>query len=166
MKADKIYLVGFMCAGKSTVARTLAHRLGWTFEDLDELIEARERRSVTEIFAEDGEATFREMERAILWDLHPQRHVVVATGGGTFADTANRAFIANDGASVWLDVSFETVIERLPSDGKRPLASNRTMMQALWNARRPEYNLAQLQLHADRSPVDGLVTQILDWLEQ
>ena len=166
MKADKIYLVGFMCAGKSTVAKALARRLGWAFEDLDSLIEAQELRSIAEIFAADGEAEFRKMERHLLGELRQRRQVVVATGGGTFSDTASRELIADDGASVWLDVSFETVLERLPSDGKRPLASDRTTMQALWNARRPAYGLAQLQLRADHAPVDDLVSQILDWVEQ
>ena len=165
MKADKIYLVGFMCAGKSTVARALAQRLGWTFEDLDALIETREQRSITEIFAADGEAAFRKMERTVLQDLRTRRHVVVATGGGTFAESTNRALIASDGASVWLDVSFDTVIDRLSSDGTRPLASDRTTMKALWNDRRSAYSLAQLQLLADHASIDDLVADIVDRLE-
>jgi len=165
MKSDKIYLIGFMGAGKSTVAKALAQRLDWAFADLDELIEQREQRTIAEIFAADGETGFRKMERALLQELRPRRHVVVATGGGTFADSANRALIAGDGVSVWLDVSFETVVKRLPSNGKRPLASDRTRMQALWSARRPAYGLAQLQLPADGSPGGDLVAEILEWLE-
>jgi shikimate kinase len=164
MKSDKVYLVGFMAAGKSAVAKALARRLGWSVEDLDELIENREQRSVAEIFAADGESEFRKMERAMLKELRPRRHVVVATGGGTFADSTGLALIA-DGASIWLDVSFETVVKRLPLDGKRPLASDRTTMQALWHARRPAYSLAQLQLPADHAAVDDLVADILTWLE-
>ena len=83
---DKIFLVGFMAAGKTTVARALAGRLGWRVEDVDELIEARERRTVADIFARQGEPYFRAVEREILHLLLPLRHVVVATGGGTFAD--------------------------------------------------------------------------------
>ena len=165
MKSDKVYLVGFMGAGKSTVARALAQRLGWSVEDLDELIETREQRTIAEIFSADGEAEFRKLERTLLQELRPRRQVVVATGGGTFADSASRALIAGNGASVWLDVSFETVVERLPSDGTRPLASDRATMQALWYARRPAYSLAQLQLSADRSAVDDLVADIVSWLE-
>ena len=107
MTADKIYLVGFMAAGKTTVARALAERLGWRAEDIDELIEARERRTVAEIFARHGEPYFRALERDILKLLLPLRHVVVATGGGTFMDPENRTAINMDGVSVWLDVPLE-----------------------------------------------------------
>ena len=106
MAVDKIYLVGFMAAGKTTVARALADRLGWRAEDVDELIEARERRPVADIFARSGEPYFRAVEREILNLLLPLRHVVVATGGGTFVDVENRAAIMRDGLAVWLDVPF------------------------------------------------------------
>ena len=89
----------------------------------------------------------------------------MATGGGTFAESTNRALIASDGASVWLDVSFDTVIDRLSSDGTRPLASDRTTMKALWNDRRSAYSLAQLQLLADHASIDDLVADIVDRLE-
>ena len=85
MTADKIYLVGFMAAGKTTVARSLAARLGWRAEDVDELIEARERRPVADIFARAGEPYFRAVEREILKVPLPLRHIVVATGGGEAA---------------------------------------------------------------------------------
>ncbi len=122
MTSDKIYLVGFMAAGKTTVARALATRLGWRADDVDELIEARERRTVADIFAQRGEPYFRTLERDILRLLLPLRHLVVATGGGTFMDPDNRAAINMDGVSVWLDVPFEELLARIPADGRRPLA--------------------------------------------
>jgi shikimate kinase len=131
---DKIYLVGFMAAGKTTVARALAVRLGWRAEDIDELIEARERRPVAEIFARRGEQYFRTVERDILRLLLPIRHAVVATGGGTFMDVENRTAINLDGLSVWLDVPFETVVSRIPADGRRPLAADRRPMGPLFVA--------------------------------
>ena len=164
MKADKVYLVGFMGAGKSTVAQALAGRLGWAAEDLDERIEEREQRSIAEIFSQKGEAYFRQVERTTLQEFVPLRQTVVATGGGTFADTANRSLIAGDGVSVWLDVSFETVVRRLPPNGARPLARDRATLLALWTARQSAYSLAQLHVAAD-VPVDDAVRQIVDWLE-
>src|SRR5213076_1893038 len=101
---DKIYLVGFMTAGKTTVARALGARLGWRAEDVDELIEARERKPIAEIFSRHGEPYFRNVEREILRLLLPIRHAVVATGGGTFMDPENRLTINRDGLSIWLDV--------------------------------------------------------------
>ena len=134
MTVDKIYLVGFMAAGKTTVARALARRLDWRAEDIDELIEARERRSVAEIFARSGEPYFRTMEKEILRLLLPMRHTVVATGGGTFVDLENRAAINRDGLSVWLDVPFDMVLARVPADGRRPLAADRGQMERLFAA--------------------------------
>ena len=166
MKTDKIYLVGFMAAGKSSVARALARRLGWQAADIDELIEQRERSTVAEIFARRGEAYFRAVERAILLEQTARRHVVVATGGGTFADPQNRAAINRDGASVWLDVPFERVVARVPSDGRRPLAADRAEFERLYHARRPAYEAAHLRLDASRSSVNALVEQLMDWLER
>lgn len=164
LKTDKVYLVGFMGAGKSTVAVALGERLGWEAADIDQIIETRERRSIAEVFETDGEEYFRQLERRVLQELLPQRRLIVATGGGTFIDPANQTAINRDGASIWLDVSFATVSERLPSDGSRPLATDRTSMLALWNARRAGYEYAQFRLQADTSPVDDLVEQILDKL--
>src|SRR5204863_2271630 len=91
LKADKVYLVGFMAAGKTTVARALAKRLDWRAVDIDELVEQREHQTVADIFAKRGEPYFRAAERAVLLEQVGPRHLVVATGGGTFVDPQNRA---------------------------------------------------------------------------
>ena len=164
MKADKVYLVGFMGAGKSTVAQALAARLGWSAEDLDSRIVEREQQSVAQIFSQHGEAYFRQVERTALRELVPSRRTVVAAGGGTFVDPANREIMAADGVCVWLDVSFDAALRRLPSDGTRPLAREPETLLTLFNARRPAYSLAELHVDAD-GPIDDVVTQIVDWLE-
>ena len=153
-----------MAAGKSTVARALGARIDWRVEDVDSRIEAREHRAVADIFATRGEARFRAIEREVLRDLLPLRHTVVATGGGTFADPANRRLINADGASVWLDVSFETVVDRIPPDGRRPLAADRATMEALYRTRQSAYRHAHLRLDADRAPAGELIERILEWL--
>lgn len=152
MITDKIYLVGFMAAGKTTVARALADRLGWRAEDIDELIEARERRTVAEIFQRQGEPYFRGVERDILKLLLPLRHVIVATGGGTFMDPENRAAINLDGVSVWLDVEFEHLLARIPQDGRRPLAADRAAMERLFAVRVAAYRTAQIRVDATARP--------------
>jgi len=165
VKADKVYLVGFMAAGKTTVARALAKRLDWKAVDIDELIEAREHLTVAEIFAKRGEAYFRALERQAVVDQLLPRHVVVATGGGTFADAQNRAAINRDGVSVWLDVPLDGLVGRVPSDGRRPLAADRPGFERLYYQRRAAYEQAHLRLDAGRASVDALVEQLVDWLE-
>ena len=158
---DKIYLVGFMAAGKSTVARALASRLRWRAEDIDELIEARERRPIADIFASHGEPYFRAAERDILRLLMPLRHVVVATGGGTFMDVENRTAINLDGLSVWLDVPFEELLARIPNDGRRPLAADRTAMERLFMLRVAAYSTARLRIDASGLPPEEVAERIL-----
>lgn len=164
MKTDKLYLVGFMGAGKTTVARALGRRLGWQVEDIDERIEARERRTVASIFAQQGEPYFRQIERQVLHDLVPLRHVIVATGGGTFVDPENRATMLADGAVVWLDVPLTGVIDRVPADGRRPLAADRARMEGLFQLRQIAYAQAHVRIDA-AAPVPEVVERILDWIE-
>ena len=166
MTLDKIFLVGFMAAGKTTVARALAARLGWRAEDVDELIEARERRTVADIFARSGEPYFRAVEREILQLLLPMRHVVVATGGGTFMDPDNRAAMHRDGLSIWLDVPFGEVLGRIPADGRRPLAADRTQMERLFTTRQLSYAQAQLRVDAAGLSAEGIVERIMDGITQ
>ena len=165
MKTDKVYLVGFMAAGKTTVARALARRLGWQAADIDALIEQREHSTVADIFAKRGESYFRALERAILLEHIALRHVVVATGGGTFVDPQNRAAINSDGISVWLDVPFDRVVARVPADGRRPLAADRTEFERLYHARRAAYESAHIRLDASRAGIDALVEELIDQLE-
>ena len=160
---DKIYLVGFMAAGKTTVARLLGARLGWRAEDIDELIEARERMTVADIFSRHGEAYFRAAERDILRLLLPLRHTVVATGGGTFMDPESRQAINLDGTSVWLDVPIDTVVARLPADGRRPLSSDRAQMERLFALRQAAYLQAHLRVEAT-APPEEIVERVLDHL--
>jgi shikimate kinase len=163
VKADKLYLVGFMGAGKTSVARALGRRMGWRVEDIDHCIEAREHQRVAEIFARRGEPYFRSIERAVLQELLPQRHAIVATGGGTFVDPENRASMLADGAVAWLDVPLERVIERVPVDGRRPLAADRVQMEQLYAHRRAAYSQAHIRIDASR-PVPEIVERILEWI--
>jgi shikimate kinase len=165
VKTDKIYLVGFMAAGKTTLAQGLSRRLGWRAEDVDLLIEARERRTVAEIFAREGEPYFRSVERQVIYSLLPQRYIVVATGGGTYMDPENRAAINADGVSVWIDAPFEVMLDRIPADGRRPLANDRVQMALLYENRRLAYQQAHIHLDASRARSEELVDELIERLE-
>ena len=166
MTTDKIYLVGFMASGKSTVGRQLARRLGWRFEDVDELVETRERLTIADIFAKRGEAYFRQTEREILRLLLPLRNVVVATGGGTFADPDSRAAMLMDGTVVWIDVPLNEIIPRIPLDGRRPLAADRPALERLFASRVDTYRLAHLRVTASRVASGVVVERVLDAISQ
>src|SRR5258708_29088791 len=111
-----IYIVGFMGAGKTTVGRGLAHRLGWSFFDTDEEIEAAENTSIAEIFSARGEDEFRRIESEVLrqhvrW-IERGRPAVLALGGGAFTIPVNREMLTNNGLSLWLDCPFEVAKRR------------------------------------------------------
>ena len=106
-----IVLVGFMGAGKTTVGRELAARLDVPFFDLDDLVEAAEKMSIKEIFAQHGEPYFRKRERDILRSTRHLEHGVIATGGGTFTFDDNIQFIQSEGLSVYLAAPYS-----LPGD--------------------------------------------------
>jgi shikimate kinase len=163
VRVDKLYLVGFMGAGKTTVAAALGRRIGWRTADIDARIEARERRSVSAIFVQDGEGYFRRAEREVLRELLPERNVVVATGGGTFADPDNRAAMLRDGAVAWLDLPLSRVIERIPPDGRRPLAADLIQMEQMYMRRGAAYADAHVRIDAG-TPVDEVVERLLEWI--
>jgi len=145
-----IYLVGFMASGKSTIGRLLAHRLGWSFFDTDDEIEAAEKTSIAEIFETRGEPEFRRIETAILqqhvaW-IERGRPAVLALGGGAFALPENRGLLENNGLSVWLDCPFEIVNRRVAGAFHRPLARDPAQFAALYQARLETYRLADLHI--------------------
>jgi shikimate kinase len=155
-----------MGAGKTTIARALARRLGWKALDIDDAIEQREHQTVAALFAKRGEAHFRTVERAVLMDQVSLRHLVVATGGGTFVDQQNRALINADGVSVWLDVPLERLVARVPADGRRPLAADRAAFEQLYVTRRSAYEQATFRIDAARAGIEAIAEEILDRLAQ
>jgi shikimate kinase len=144
-----VILLGFMGAGKSSVGRAVAERLGWTFEDLDERIELRETRKVAEIFRDSGEAGFRRAEHAALKELLQEAldgtGKVVALGGGAFIPVRNAAMIRAGGVpTVFLDASVEELWQRCRLQAKqpgieRPLLGDLGRFRELYEARRPHY---------------------------
>ncbi len=116
-----IFLIGFMGAGKSTVGRLVARRLGRPFVDLDEMIVGRDGREIREIFRVDGEAAFRSLESSALKDLEGAVPSVVACGGGVVVDDGNRAELKGLGTVVYLQVSAQEALARIGDTSGRPM---------------------------------------------
>ena len=159
-----VYLVGFMGSGKSTVGRALAKRLGWSFYDLDEEIEAAEKTTIAELFEARGEAEFRRVESAILREhvkwIERGRPAVLALGGGTFIESANRQLICGNGIAIWLDCPFETVQRRVAPATHRPLARDPEKFAALFHSRRDAYAMSDVHIPIDCDDANAAVEAI------
>ena len=141
-----------MGSGKSTVGRVLARKLGWGFVDMDERIEERTGRRIAETFREQGEAAFRLEELAVARELQSAVRRVIATGGGAFAEATTREALRTGAYTVWLAAAFEALVQRVPTDGSRPLAADREIMRRLLEHREPFYRSADLIVDAMDSP--------------
>lgn len=152
----RVYLVGFMGAGKTTTGRALANLLGALFVDLDARVEAVFRMGIPEIFSNIGEGVFRTEESRQLALASSYAKVVVATGGGTFVNPGNRETIAAaGGVSVFLDVPWQQLVERLPGkQSERPLFVSAEHAWQLYSSRLPAYRLADVTVQpgAGESP--------------
>jgi shikimate kinase len=157
-----VVLIGFMGAGKSSVGRVLARRLGWCFVETDDMIAAAEGRSIPEIFAAQGEAYFRAAEDEAVRLLGLKRGEVIATGGGLPCRDGRMDALRRLGTVVWLSGDFDTLYERARRSGARPMLAGRTRedVLALYRSREPFYAQADLTVAADRLGPDQLAARI------
>ena len=143
----RVFLVGFMAAGKSRIGRRLARSLGWPFRDLDSDIAAHEGQPVAELIVERGEAWFRERETAALERCAALDQAVIATGGGVFTLERNRRLIVELGTSVWLDPPWEALWRRAEQSHKRrPLFETPDQARALYESRLDSYRQADVRI--------------------
>ena len=171
-----IFLTGFMGAGKTTVGRDLARALGWSFIDLDSLIEAKLGKKISQIFQELGEAEFRKFEtqalREVLKTSDPEDHkeepepMVVALGGGVFAQEVNRQLMREHGGKVvYLEVGLDEALRRCEQVKlTRPLLKDEKLSAELMESRRPFYERADLKVKTDGQLVSSIVQQICSQL--
>jgi shikimate kinase len=144
----KIYLVGFMGAGKTTVGRELSGRLDVPFFDLDELVEAAEKTSIKDLFAQHGEPYFRKRERDILRSTRYLDSAVIATGGGTFTFDENIQFIQSEGLSVHLCAPYAVLRARIGDKAEeRPLFRDDDAAHELYANRLRYYRMADVTLN-------------------
>jgi shikimate kinase len=159
--STNIYLVGMMGAGKTTVGRQLAKRLGLRFIDVDHEIEARAGVPIPTIFELEGEAGFRKRESLVIEDLAQQHPLVVATGGGAVMSPDNRATLAASGFVVYLNVPAHVLFERTRRDRNRPLLQvddPRARIEALHAQRDPLYReIADIIIDSGRGSPAGVV---------
>jgi len=159
----KLYLVGFMGCGKTTIGVALADRLKLPFFDLDELVEAAEKMTIKEIFADRGEPYFRMRERDILRSTRYLEKAVVATGGGTFTFEDNIQFIQSEGYSIHLSAPFPLVRSRIGEKAaERPMFRDDRATHELYKNRLRFYNAADMTIEIrDEQTVHELVERIV-----
>jgi shikimate kinase len=164
--AEHIVLIGMMGSGKTTIGHALAERLGFGFVDSDEVIQSRTGRTVREIFATEGEATFRRLESAALLDALDWREplVVAAAGGVVLAEPNRVALRERAGRIIWLTAPVEVLAARAETGSHRPLLDDDVgaSMARLYAAREPLYReLAHQIVASDDRPVADIVSEIV-----
>ena len=167
--ASRLFLIGPRGSGKTTVARLLAVRIGWDWVDADDVLEARYGRSVRAVFAEEGEAGFRDKESAVLAELCGRRRCVVATGGGVVVREANRALLQTSGYVVWLTADAETLWRRLQEDertaDRRPALTmgGRAEVEEVLRVREAWYRAcAHIMVRTEGRTPDAVADEIAD----
>ena len=157
-------LVGFMGAGKSTVGPLVARALGWDFLDMDDRIEERAGRSIADVFRDQGEPAFRALELEVAEEAASRPRLVIAAGGGAFAQPATREVLERSAVTVWLRCDAATLEARVPADGLRPLAANRAIMRSLLTEREPSYQLADVVVEASEGTAESVARRVVERL--
>ena len=159
-----LVLVGLMGAGKTSIGKRVAQRLGVPFTDADSEIEAAANMTIAEIFARDGEAAFRVGERRVIARLLDGPVHVLATGGGAFMDPATRGRIGERALSIWLRADIEVLLARVAKRRHRPLLNQgdpREVLERLMAVRHPVYAEADLTVESLAAPAEAMVERVL-----
>lgn len=162
-----LVLVGMMGAGKTTVGRRLATRLGRRFLDSDEEIEKAAQMTIPEIFAQRGEPEFRAGEMRVISRLLKESDLVLATGGGAFVNPETRALVKSDAVSVWLKADLDVLFERVSRRSNRPLlktADPKGTLEKLIEERYPIYAEADLTVLSRDVPQDSVAADVISAL--
>ena len=167
---QNVFLVGLMGAGKTTIGRILARKLGLRFMDSDHEIEARTGASIPWIFEIEGEPSFRRREADVIRELTGQQDLVLATGGGAVLDPDSRAFLKARGTVIYLRTTVHNILQRTAHDKNRPLlqtADPRKKLEELMAVRDPLYmEIADVVIDTGRPNVQSMVQSILTQLER
>ena len=161
---NNVILTGFMGTGKTTVGEEIARRMDRSFVDMDVEIEARAGKPIYRIFAEDGEAAFRQMETAMCEQLSEQRGLVIATGGGALVDPANRTLMMESGTVVCLSCDADEILRRVGDNADRPLLNvtdPQAEIERLLQARREAYAAIPWQIDTTALSLEQVITLII-----
>lgn len=167
--ARSLVMVGLMGCGKSTIGRRLAARLDIPFVDADDEIERSAQKSIPEIFADHGEAYFRDGERRVIRRLLLSGPQVLATGGGAYMNPETRATIRSSGIAIWLKAELPVLMRRVLKRDNRPLLrveDPEVVMRQLMEARYPVYADADLTVESRDVPHEVIVDEILACLDE
>jgi len=159
-----IYLVGFMGTGKTAVGKELARFKKWQFMDLDDLIELREKRTITDIFTQEGEPYFRRIEKRALKEVAKEKKFVVACGGGIVIDKDNISIMKETGMIICLTASAQVILERTSAYTHRPLlnvSEPKKQIELLLEIRAPYYALADKTIDTSKFSIKEAVDKIL-----
>lgn len=163
-QSKNIYFIGLMGAGKTTIGKQLAKRLGKTFYDADHEIEKRMGVKIPVIFDLEGEVGFRKREAAVIKDLVALDNIVLATGGGAIISSDNRDALKRSGHIIYLRATVSALWKRMRYDKQRPLLQNvdvRAKLEALYNERHPLYmQVADIVVDTGQQPASALINQV------
>ena len=163
-----LVLTGMMGVGKSTIGRLLAKRLNIKFVDVDRIIEKSERKTIKQIFDENGEKYFRKLEKKITLKLLKNKKIVVALGGGAFINDEVRNKVLKTSVSIWLKVSLDKLHKRYRRNDKRPLLNKKKLDKEVRNiylSRKKIYSLADFKINCDNIDKAKIVEKILYFYE-
>jgi shikimate kinase len=159
-----LYLVGFMGTGKTTVGRAVAQKIGFQVLDSDHEIERQQKKSIPDIFAQDGEPAFRAMERDFIEHGHPAERTLIACGGGLVVQPGMLALLKSKGVVICLHASLETILERTGRHRNRPLLAvddPETRVRTLYAAREPIYKRSGTVILTDARPLQEIALHVV-----
>jgi shikimate kinase len=170
---NKIYLSGFMGSGKSTIGPILANTLGWDFYDLDIVIEQKENKKISQIFEENGEEYFRNLEKVLLTKLAEKQNVVIALGGGTITNQENIDYLRSTGKIIYIKISAESAYKRLRFKRDRPVLIRNGItnlsktefianIEQLLSARKKYYEQADITIETGKLRIGETINMIVN----
>lgn len=167
MKINNIILIGMMGTGKTTIGQALSEQIGWTWVDTDEEIVSRMGKSIPDLFAQDGEKAFRDIESSVLSKLLLSRNQIITTGGGIVINPVNRQMIRQGGWVIALQAPVEVLVDRVKQDPNRPLLQGNPeeRMRTLWNERAHLYEFADLKIDTSIASKEEIVRSIIEFIK-